>query len=392
MYVFTYAFGDVTMAAVMLTACQRHGPGGDVRVRAHRPQGGHPRHRTWPASGHRPACSMVCLLPGGRDGRNGVHRVHLRRIYFGMNFMNGTMMGMQSNAIAYGEWRDGKTAKAFIMSTFQWCPKIANAVAGAADRLRPGRHRLRVAAWRRRPSSLRAWSNIICLIPAVCVRRRVRGVLLRLPPELRRRWSRSPADLAAREAAKKGGGPASRAASRRPRCEPGGPRRAGRLRDGRSRRGFPSRPTLGPRQKARLRTAPLRLPTEKRTHHVLQTCCHQHGQDVSRLRGDQRLQSNESVRPVRRDAAERPAHRGHARRARCPGERLPRRRPRVPPARRGHRPPRRPRERRERRAPRKGRAQSRELVSRRGCTGRHRTGPSVRPRGKKGSGDGSAHA
>ena len=51
-------------------------------------------------------------------------------IFFGMNFQNATMVGIQANVVAYGEWKHGKACRAFIPSTFQWCPQIANLVTG----------------------------------------------------------------------------------------------------------------------------------------------------------------------------------------------------------------------------------------------------------------------
>ena len=36
-----------------------------------------------------------------------------------------------SNAIAYQEWKKGKTSKAFIMGTIQWCPNIGKILQGA---------------------------------------------------------------------------------------------------------------------------------------------------------------------------------------------------------------------------------------------------------------------
>ncbi len=82
--------------------------------------------------------------------------------------MNGVMVGMQSNAIAFGEWRDGKTAKAFIMSTFQWCPKIANAVAGFLTGF--GLAAIGFVSGMEPSAELaQGMINIICLIPAVAL-------------------------------------------------------------------------------------------------------------------------------------------------------------------------------------------------------------------------------
>ena len=121
--------------------------------------------------------------------------------YFGMNFMNGTMMGMQSNAIAYGEWRDGKTAKAFIMSTFQWCPKIANAVAGALTGF--GLAAIGFVSGMEASAELaQGMINIICLIPAVAFA--IAFVAFFFGYRLNsKKMGQIAADLAEREAAKK---------------------------------------------------------------------------------------------------------------------------------------------------------------------------------------------
>ena len=197
MYVFTYAFGDVAMAAVMLTACNVTGlvatfvsepVARKVGIRATYLVG----------IGVSFAFSVVCLFVGASSMMAFI--VCICGIYFGMNFMNGTMMGMQSNAIAYGEWRDGKTAKAFIMSTFQWCPKIANAVAGLLTGFGLAAIGF-VSGMEASPELAQGMVNIICLIPAVCF-----GVAFaafffgyRLTPK---KMERIAVDLAAREAEK----------------------------------------------------------------------------------------------------------------------------------------------------------------------------------------------
>ena len=197
MYVFTYAFGDVAMAAVMLTACNVTGlvatfvsepVARKVGIRATYLVG----------IGVSFAFSVVCLFVGASSMMAFI--VCICGIYFGMNFMNGTMMGMQSNAIAYGEWRDGKTAKAFIMSTFQWCPKIANAVAGLLTGFGLAAIGF-VSGMEASPELAQGMVNIICLIPAVCF-----GVAFaafffgyRLTPK---KMEQIAVDLAAREAEK----------------------------------------------------------------------------------------------------------------------------------------------------------------------------------------------
>lgn len=163
MYVFTYAFGDVTMAAVMLTACNITGL---VATFVSEPIARKLGIRiTYLAGiGISLVFSVVCIFIGASSMMTFI--VCICGIYFGMNFMNGTMMGMQSNAIAYGEWRDGKTAKAFIMSTFQWCPKIANAVAGLLTGF--GLAAIGFVSGMEASAELaQGMINIICIIPAV---------------------------------------------------------------------------------------------------------------------------------------------------------------------------------------------------------------------------------
>ena len=113
------------------------------------------------------------------------------------------MMGMQSNAIAYGEWRDGKTAKAFIMSTFQWCPKIANAVAGALTGFGLASIGF-VSGMEASPELAQGMINIICLIPAVAFA--IAFVAFFFGYRLNsQKMEQIAADLAEREAAKKAG-------------------------------------------------------------------------------------------------------------------------------------------------------------------------------------------
>ena len=51
--------------------------------------------------------------------------------FFGTNMMMSVEFSCMSNAIAYQEWKKGKTAKAFIMGTIQWCPNIGKIIQGA---------------------------------------------------------------------------------------------------------------------------------------------------------------------------------------------------------------------------------------------------------------------
>ncbi len=164
MYVFTYAFGDVAMAAVMLTAANITGL---IATFVSEPIARTLGIRTTYLIGIGiPAVSMIACYFIGASGEM-AFIVCICACFFGMNFMNGTMMGMQSNAIAYGEWRDGKTAKAFIMSTFQWCPKIANAVAGVLTGF--GLSAIGFVSGMEATTALaQGMVNIISLIPAVC--------------------------------------------------------------------------------------------------------------------------------------------------------------------------------------------------------------------------------
>ena len=51
--------------------------------------------------------------------------------FFGTNMMMSVEFSCMSNAIAYQEWKKGKTSKAFIMGTIQWCPNIGKILQGA---------------------------------------------------------------------------------------------------------------------------------------------------------------------------------------------------------------------------------------------------------------------
>ncbi len=51
--------------------------------------------------------------------------------FVGTNIMMAVEFSCMSNAIAYQEWKNGKTAKAFIMGTIQWCPNIGKIIQGA---------------------------------------------------------------------------------------------------------------------------------------------------------------------------------------------------------------------------------------------------------------------
>lgn len=163
MYVFTYAFGDVAMAAVMLTACNIVGL---VATFVSEPVSRILGIRMTYLIGI--VISAIAMIVGYFIAATGEipFIVCICACYFGMNFMNGSMMGMQSNAITYGEWKFGKTAKAFIMSTFQWCPKIGNAVAGLLTGFGLSAIGF-VSGMEASPELAQGMVNIICLIPAV---------------------------------------------------------------------------------------------------------------------------------------------------------------------------------------------------------------------------------
>ncbi|WP_172135495.1 MFS transporter [Adlercreutzia sp. ZJ473] len=198
MYVFTYAFGDVAMAAVMLTACNITGL---VATFVSEPIARKLGIRSTYLIGIAIGCvsMMACYFVGASSEMAFI--ACICGAYFGMNFMNGTMMGMQSNAVAYGEWRDGKTAKAFIMSTFQWCPKIGNAVAGLLTGFGLAAIGF-VSGMDPSPELTQGMINIICLIPMVCFAISFVGFFFgyRLDSN---KMEQIAADLAEREAAKK---------------------------------------------------------------------------------------------------------------------------------------------------------------------------------------------
>ena len=50
--------------------------------------------------------------------------------FFGANMMMSVEYSCMSNGIAWQEWKQGETAKAFIMGTIQWCPNIGKIFQG----------------------------------------------------------------------------------------------------------------------------------------------------------------------------------------------------------------------------------------------------------------------
>ena len=91
--------------------------------------------------------------------------------------------------------------KAFIMSTFQWCPKIANAVAGALTGF--GLAAIGFVSGMEASAELaQGMINIICLIPAVAFA--IAFVAFFFGYRLNsKKMGQIAADLAEREAAKK---------------------------------------------------------------------------------------------------------------------------------------------------------------------------------------------
>ena len=198
LYVFTYAFGNVAMAAVMLTAANITGLAATfVSEPMARKLG--IRITYLIGIGISFVFALFSLIFGASDMM--IFTVGICGIYFGMNCMNGTMMGMQSNAIAYGEWRDGKTAKAFIMSTFQWCPKIGNAVAGVLIGFGLGAVGF-VTGMQPSLELAQGMMVIICLVPAIFFGIAFVGFLFgyRLTPS---KMAQIAEDLAEREEKKK---------------------------------------------------------------------------------------------------------------------------------------------------------------------------------------------
>jgi Na+/melibiose symporter-like transporter len=163
MYYFLYVYNDTTMVAVMLTSVNIAGLIGTfVSEPLAQKAGVRPIYM----SGIVIAFFGMLLgyLFGAADKWIFVGCMCI--VFFGMNFMNGTMMGVQSNAIAYGQWRDGKAPKAFIMSTYQWCPQIANAVAGAL--MGAGLSSIGFTkGMEASPELAQGMINIICLVPAI---------------------------------------------------------------------------------------------------------------------------------------------------------------------------------------------------------------------------------
>ena len=128
-YIFTYVYGDITMSAIFMTIVNIVGLCATfVADPLTRKLGVKVTYVTGVTIAL--VCCLLCFVIGALN--MWVFTALVAGIFFGMNFQNATFLGMGSNACRYGEWRDGKVPRSFIVSTYQWCPQISNAVAGVA--------------------------------------------------------------------------------------------------------------------------------------------------------------------------------------------------------------------------------------------------------------------
>ena len=126
-YVFQYVYGNVTMSAVFMTIVNVVGLVATFIADPMSKKFG--IRITYLTGIGIAALSMIlCYFIGAMNMY--VFIACVSGCFFGMNFQNACMIGMQSCAVRYGEWRDGKTARAFITSTFQWSPQISNMITG----------------------------------------------------------------------------------------------------------------------------------------------------------------------------------------------------------------------------------------------------------------------
>lgn len=163
MYFFLYVYNDVAMVAVMLTAANATGLVATfvAELFTKKLSG-----RTVYAIGI--AIASISMFIGYLVGAHDkwFFTACICACYFGMNFMNATLVGIQSNAIAYGEWRNGIVGKGFIMATFQWTPRIGVIASSAL-------YGFGLAAlgftkgMEATPEIAQGMVNIICLIPGV---------------------------------------------------------------------------------------------------------------------------------------------------------------------------------------------------------------------------------
>ena len=128
-YIFTYVYGDITMSAIFMTIVNIVGL---CATFVADPLAKKLGIKTTYVIGVSIAlaCCLLCFVVGALN--MWVFTVLVGGVFFGMNFQNATFLGMGANACRYGEWRDGKVPRSFIVSTYQWCPQISNAVAGIA--------------------------------------------------------------------------------------------------------------------------------------------------------------------------------------------------------------------------------------------------------------------
>lgn len=126
-YYFGYVFGNMALMAAAFTAMNIVGFLGTVTVEFLTKK---IDKRTVYIMGI--AITLAALIIAWLVGKTPlIYTVCLCLAFYGMNFMNGTQLALQSDTLLYGEWKTGTKSKAFLMSVFQWCPKLGNIVSGA---------------------------------------------------------------------------------------------------------------------------------------------------------------------------------------------------------------------------------------------------------------------
>lgn len=126
-YYFQYAFDDLAMMAVMLTSMNIVGLAGSVAVEY---VTRYIDKRVAYVAGM--GMMAICLAATWLLARDAVTFTTLISLgWLGFSFMNGTQLALQADCVLYSEYQHGRSAKAFLMSSFQWCPKIAGLIAGA---------------------------------------------------------------------------------------------------------------------------------------------------------------------------------------------------------------------------------------------------------------------
>jgi len=126
-YVFQYVYGDVVISAIFMTIVNVVGLAATIIADPISQKIG--IRATYMTGIIISLASCVLLYFFGAMNMY-LFTVLVSCIFFGMNFQNATMVGIQANVVAYGEWKHGKACRAFIPSTFQWTPQIANLVSG----------------------------------------------------------------------------------------------------------------------------------------------------------------------------------------------------------------------------------------------------------------------